>query len=429
MRKTCTAMAAVVLLCIPVAAICMEPAVVVSGQSIPGITKEWVASTIVTRCMARGVDLEAHGRLEVTIVTLGDISSVDAVLQGEPPVAFHKDVHAPEGISGAIDEMIESLFVGARRSRLPATPTPGPGGAPGNDGRVGATHSTTPVELPFTPTSIAWIGEAIFVSDMKRIHKISDGAPKEIWKAPGASEILRITPHENGLLVVTKTSDTLKTFFVRDSRVEETWDGAVLPLGPGLVSTRLRLDRDLDATRFRWERPSIVMGSPALPPEGADCLNAVVLPAGQKDSRPTIVSYGRTGRIALWEGGELVWEAEEGSGVTPLSIESRPSRVQKTGSEAASTETVRYALSPRIAVAGPRIVTFVNEQGSGGIFPRLNLFSSSEVVAYEQAGNALERRSLASFKKGHCVDIAVVGKQAAVLVVEGKKSFVRFVEL
>lgn len=414
----------------------MEIVVDIAGQSPPGVTQDWISSTVTTRCMAKGISLDGFVRLRVNLVTIGTVTSMDAVLENGKARAFHKDISASEGISAALDEMIASLFLeqdeqptpkipnaeGAGKTAVTGKDAAGvPGNVRGKDGHA--------IALPFIPTSMAVYGRQVFVSDAKKVYRLEGDAVKDVWKAPGSLEILRITPHDDGILVLAKTGATLKTLVIRNAKEETRWDKAVVPLGGGLISTTARVDRDLEGDRFIWERPSPLKGNPIIPPAGLDILSCTTISDDAGGTAPRLVSFNESGRLVVHDGSGIIWEDAQDAGTTPLFIEEKRARVQRSGSDASSLMPIRYFLRPRILVQGKRIITFRNDQRAGSIFPGLGLFTSWDILVYDVSGEKVSRSAARKDITGYCADIGLIDGTVAALVVEGKRSYVKFFDL
>lgn len=410
------------------------------GQAAGGVSEEWLSTTIEARLIARGVPKEVYETLSVRVTTLGKALSLDAVLRTAPPRAFHKDIPGSDAVSGTLDEMIDAIFPkgpgetqpettkSPEGPKAPATGEAPPQAAPSQP-HPKTQEGLASVSLPFMPTSIASSGNDLFSSDRKTVYRIEGGETRQVWKAPGAWEILRLYPYEGSLLVLAASNGVLRTFSVRGDKTEKTWNKAVLPVGDGLVSTYLRFDDETADPVFPFSPASREAGSPVLPPGKVDPLSAAALSPGRGSMSHRIVSFDRDDRLTVLEGKDVLWVSGKAAGATPLFVNAPTKRERRPGSDSSPSASTYYVLRPRIVVAGSRVLTFRNEQGLGSMLPRLGLFTSSEVLAYEPTGDGFQPRVLARFPDGHCVDVAVAGSKAAVLVVEGKQATVRFLDL
>ena len=72
--------------------------------------KDGIQKTITARCLAAGTPPGDGNALTVSLMQLGEIISFDAVLDSQPPRAFHRDVGSRGELSGVIDQMIEEML-------------------------------------------------------------------------------------------------------------------------------------------------------------------------------------------------------------------------------------------------------------------------------------------------------------------------------
>ncbi len=417
MRKTLSVLTFMVCLCLPATALAMEVKVEISGPQELTAMKDGIGTTILTRCIARGIPVENFSRLSVTISALGEVISYDALLDTDPPRAFHKDIKDVSAVSPTIDEMISTIFAG---TEAPHTlPTQTLEKAPGQD-------KDLRIRLPFMPTSIVSVGGKVFVSDAQTVYGLEGEKTSPLWRAPGRNEILRMNVHEGSILVLTKRMDGVQTFQLKKSETVRRWDKAVIPVGSGLVSTDLRFDRVFDAAAYRWSRASREDGSPPLIPDGLDIISSVQVQVLPSSPGTQIISYDASGRLTVSDGTSGLWTDDENTGITSLFIESKE---RKEGAHSEGEIPVRYSLKPRILAFGSGIITFRNDQGLGGMLPRMNLFESARVLLFEASGKELSQKILRTYDRGYCVDMALVQSGAAALIVQGKSAYVQFIGL
>ncbi|HOO46641.1 MAG TPA: hypothetical protein PLM29_10460, partial [Deltaproteobacteria bacterium] len=69
-----------------------DPRVEVIGTDDLVSLKAGIEKSIIARCISQGINLDANPELTITIFQLGDIISFDAVLDSQPPRAFHTDL-------------------------------------------------------------------------------------------------------------------------------------------------------------------------------------------------------------------------------------------------------------------------------------------------------------------------------------------------
>ncbi len=417
MRKTPALLLIAACLLVPAAALGMEVAVEITGPPELSALKPGIEKTIPARCMSKGIDTKAFGRLTVTITALGDVISYDAVLDTSPPRAFHRDIRDASALSGTIDEMITALF--PEHGATPGSPAPAVQPPQSQE-------SGPKIRLPFMGTSIAAAGERTWVSDASTVYELTGEKTTPVWKAGGNNTILRIYHYEGSIIVLAKIMDTVQTFRIHASELAERWRKAVIPLGNGLISTGLTFDTMIyRPTGYQWSRAVQITGSSPQIPEGLDILSATAAELRQSSPGPEILSYDTAGRMVLSDGKSVLWTDDEDAGITPHYIEQE--RVERGYGE--GEIPARYSLRPRTVAFGDRIVTFRNNQGMARIVSRSNLFESAEIVLYTSSAEGFSRRELAAVPRGYCVDIAVTQNRAAVLVVQDKNAFVQYIGL
>ncbi len=417
MRKIPALLLVVACLLAPAAALGMDVSVEITGPPELAALKPGIEKTIPARCMSKGIDTKAFGRLAVTVTALGDVISYDAVLDTTPPRAFHRDIRDASALSGTIDEMITALFKGHEA----APDSPAAAVQPPKD-----QESRPRVMLPFMATSIAAAGEHTWVSDSSTVYELTGDKTTPVWKARGNNRILRIYPYEGSIIVLAKIMDTVQTFRIHGSELAERWSKAVIPLGNGLISTGLTFDTMIyRPTGYHWSRAAQIQGSSPQIPEGLDILSVTAADFRQSSPGHEILSYNTAGRMVLSDGETILWTEDEDAGITPHYIEQE--RVERGDGE--GEIPARYSLRPRAVAHGDRIVTFRNNQGMARFVPRSNLFESAKVVLYMPSGDGFTRSELAEIPRGYCIDIAVTQNRAAVLVVQDKNVFVQYIGL
>jgi hypothetical protein len=416
MRKTLWALTIMAIFHIPSLAMGMDVAVEINGPQELMPLKEGVATTITTRCISRGIPLERYAKLAVAINRLGDVISYDALLETDPPRAFHKDMKDISALSATIDEMIGAIFAG--NGAAGAAPVPPSISAV-------AEGSGAKIKLPFIPTSIAAIGEQLFVSDAKTVYMLTKEKASPLWKARGNNEILRIYPHGESLIVLARLMDGFQTFLLQGTEIKERWNKAVIPVGSGLVSSTLRFDRVFSPSFYQWTDASQVTGSSPQIPKDFDILCAIAADVRTSSTGPEVISYDASDRLTISDGRAALWTDADSTSITPLFIDEE----RKSGSNFDGDLPARYYLKPRILNAGVRIITFRNGQGAAGMVSRLNVFESAQIIAYSPAGEEFSREVLENFGGSYCVDIAIVQGKAAAVIVKDKSASVQFIGL
>ena len=394
----------------------MEVAIEVTGPQELTTLKAGMEKTIIARCVAKGIPLERYNKLNITVSKLGDVISYDALLDTTPQRAFHKDLKDTSNLSGTIDEMIGAIFTETSKSQ-PASVTP-------TKTAVGQ-ENVVKIKLPFVATSIASIGEKMFVSDNKKVYELKDEKASPLWPAPGKNEILRIYPYGESLIVLTKIMNEFKTFMIQGSETKERWNKAVIPLGTGLVSTNLMFDKVYGTTPYVWSQATQVTGSSPQILKGLDIISATLTGAETSSASPSVISFNFDNRMVVSDGKSILWTDDTDSGITPQFIEDE--LVLRGSPE--NEPPARYYLKPRIASLGPKIITFRNGQGSARVLPRLNLFEYTQILVYTPSGKEFNRYELAFFPDSYCSDITIAQGKVAALIVKNKNTYVQFLGL
>ena len=416
MRKIVIVLYTLVCFLAPVLLHAMEVAIEITGPQELTTLKAGMEKTIITRCVAKGIPLERYNKLSVTVSKLGDIISYDALLDTTPQRAFHKDLKDTSNLSGTIDEMIGAIFTETSKSQ-PASVTP-------TKTAVGQ-ENVVKIKLPFVATSIASIGEKMFVSDNKKVYELKDEKASPLWPAPGKNEILRIYPYGESLIVLTKIMNEFKTFMIQGSETKERWNKAVIPLGTGLVSTNLMFDKVYGTTPYVWSQATQVTGSSPQILKGLDIISATLTGAETSSASPSVISFNFDNRMVVSDGKSILWTDDTDSGITPQFIEDE--LVLRGSPE--NEPPARYYLKPRIASLGPKIITFRNGQGSARMLPRLNLFEYTQILVYTPSGKEFNRYELAFFPDSYCSDITIAQGKVAALIVKNKNTYVQFLGL
>jgi hypothetical protein len=408
MRKIVFVLCMVAFFYSPVAIHAMEVTVDIAGSQELGSLKAGIEKTVIARCIAKGIPVESYKKLNITISKLGDVISYDALLDTAPPKAFHKDLKDTSTISGTIDEMIGTIFIAAapktQTSILPGT---------AQKSIVGSK-----IKLPFIATSIASLGEKIFVSDMSTVYELKGEKASPVWHTPGKVEILRIYPYEETLIVLAKNGNYFRTFKIKDAKTLDRWDKAVVPLGQGLILSELNSDLDMSERPYTWVEAKQIAGSSPQIPKGLDITAAVSSEISPTSQGSEILSYTEENRLAVSSGRSILWKASTDAGIVPSFIE-----------DAKIKPPVRYYLKPRIVITGGRIITFKNEQGLGRMLVRFNLFESSKILVYTASGEEFEEAIVATFPESYCSDITLASGKVAALIVKEKNSYLQFLDL
>ena len=281
------------------------------------------------------------------------------------------------------------------------------------------------IKLPFLPTSITSVGEKIFVSDEHTVYELTGEKVSPLWKARGNNEVLRIYPYGDDLIVLARIMDGFQTFLIHGSEIKVRWNRAVIPLGSGLVSSKLTFDRVFSPLSYQWSSAAQETGASPQIPDGFDVICTITADISPSAGGPEVISYDASDRLTISNGKSTLWSDIDGTTITPLHVdEGRSSRVGIEGDLPA-----RYYVRPRIASAGGRLVTFRNGQGLAGMVSRLNMFENTQILVYTRTGEEFSRTVLAEYPGSYCMDIAVTQGRAAALIVHGKSAYVQFIGL
>jgi hypothetical protein len=416
MRKIISILSFMVCLLVPELAFSMETVVETTGPQELSSLKTGIERSVITRCIARGIALEKYQKLTISISKLGDVISYDALLDTKPERAFHRDLKDIGALSATIDEMIGVIFTETGKTQ--AIPVPPAKSTTGQD-------SVPKIKLPFVATSIAAIGEKIFVSDTKTLYELKGEKTTPLWKTPGNNEILRIYPYGDSIIVLAKIINECRSFRIQGTEMKERWDSAVVPLGSGLVSTSLRFDKVLGNSPYIWTAAKQLTGSSPQVPEDFDILSAQSVQDKTSPEGYKIISFNPDTKLVVSNGKSVLWTDDTISGITPQFIENE----LDTRNFGESEPPAYYYLRPRIVVLGERIVTFRNSQGMARVVSGLNLSEFSQVLVYTPSGNDFTKEEPATFPESYCTDIALAHEKIAVLIVKDKGTYVQFLGL
>ncbi|HNY66118.1 MAG TPA: hypothetical protein PKM41_11825 [Deltaproteobacteria bacterium] len=382
--------------------------------------KDGIARTVTARCLARNVTAEANAALSVSIFQMGSTISFDAILSSTPPKAFHRDLKSADELSGTIDAMIDAVFDPA--SPAPAQTKPSATAATG--------QAKTEAKLTFAATSVASLGDSLFVSSSDTVYLVEGGKSSSWWKAPRGAEICRLYPYRGTILAVASLTNNLYTYQIRDGKTVKQWDRCVVPSKDGLISARLFTDKDLSTEDNLWGRPEAVEGSPLLFPEGTDILSTLsadVLPEGGEET----VSFDKFNRVVISRGKEVLWASDSKFSTLPsYVVTSGPTA--STGGIAKKSQTegdIRYYFMPRVLVNGGEIVTFANQEGVSGLFGRVKIYNATRIVAFKPEDTGFAEVDLEQVKNNYCADIALDKGDVLALIVKKSTSYIQRISL
>jgi len=375
----------------------------------PGIEK-----SILTRCISRGIVIEDFNDLSVTISRMGKIVSYDAILDTNPPKAFHKDLKDKAGLSAAIDEMIQVLFndtppaIEPQKAEETEHVHPVTGQGP----------PETKIDLDFIPTSIVISGQTIFISDDKNIYILKDGVVESYWKMPGSDRIFRLYAYNDAIIILAARREKFVSYMIEGNKEVTKWNSAVVPFNGCLLSAQLESDTDLPDFINRWTRATALDGASSDIYNGLDISSALIhdlLPA--YDGMETAF-YNKNGQIGIMSGAEIVWSSETSMGITALFIENK-----------GEGSNERFYMKPRILASNGKMYSFSNIQGMSKLFRNINLFVSSQVIEFNQSDSEFTEKKLLSVKNAYCADIVLHGGRILALFVKKEKSFVQYIDI
>ncbi|MCD6571619.1 MAG: hypothetical protein J7L53_13040 [Deltaproteobacteria bacterium] len=386
--------------------------------------KSALEKSIAARCISKGIDTSIYNTLNITITQIGDVISIDAILDTKPPRGFHKDIKNINDISNAMDEMIDAVFVSIQTPLIEEKQA---------DRVIHEQKEIAPVVLPFKATAITISNDTIFVSDKKTIYTIKDKVPHPWWKAPGTDEIFRIYSYKGSIIALVKHSKDLHTYRIKDGLTIKHWPTTVIPMGDGLISSRLMMIPDITSENNRWTKSRVIEGSPVVPPPGTDIIAATTSDVDPTHDGLEIISLSKTDKLKITNKGKTIWLGEVSIGGLSLYVEdeyiAKGSADGDTRIES-HTRPVRYHLPPRITVTDDKeIITFANGQSVTKIFSNLRLYNSFQILAYKSSDMGLEKKVLYSSSTGRCADIAIQGRILLAVIVHKDKSKLLFINL
>jgi hypothetical protein len=413
MRKILPVLSFMVCLFVPALAFSMEATVEITGPQELTSLKSGIEKSVITRCIAKGIALEKYQKITISLSKLGDIISYDALLDTKPARAFHKDLKDTSALSATIDEMIDVIF---SETGKPQAAEQKPSKA------LTGQESAPKIMLPFIATSIAAIGDRIYVSDTKTLYELKGDKPTPLWKAPGNNEILRIYPYGESIIVLAKLMNDCRTFMILGKEIKERWSKAVIPLGNGLVSSNLTFDRIYGNIPYVWSKATQVAGTSPQIPDGLDVISSLSSEAMVSSTGTRIFTYNPNGTMVVIDGKSILWTDDTNAGNAPQFIEDLPVDRSNSGGDT----ILRYYLKPRMIAFGSKIITFRNGQGTTKIVSGLNLFEYSQVLVYTQKGDDFTKDEFATFPDSYCPDITIIQGKAAALLVKNKFTYVQF---
>jgi hypothetical protein len=411
--------------------------------------KDAINKTVETRCLANGIDIGKFNNLNIHINKLGDVYSFDAILDGTPPRAFHKDMKSINDLTSTIDEMIASLFT-AQLSSVPVIP-------------VAPVAKIKDTRLNFKATSIILLNDNIYVSGGNTIYLVNDGQATPWWSYKGPGPIFRMWPYKDTVIALIRynggyNQDVFVTHQIKDGAVINTWTGVVLPLGNGLAKADISMPPDLTQEINRWSSTTAIDGSPDLLPITMDPLASIRADIMPWSTGNEIITFSPSnGKLLVyskdlknpkqsskswWEktkgaftlsdvDKKALWASETQFSRLPLYLEQIYLEKKSSTSEdnESREQEVDYFLPPRIIADTNYMLTIDNNQGLWGILDKVTIYKSCQIRVYTWNVNDFTETMPLRSTLGYCVDIAVSGDKILALIVTDEETLLRTVNL
>ncbi|HQP31639.1 MAG TPA: hypothetical protein PLB81_09945 [Deltaproteobacteria bacterium] len=423
MKRLTTVFIAALVFLSPVKLMALDTTVQVNGPDELAKLKPGVEQSIQARLVARGIDLTAPGNLTVTISQMGANLSFDAILALAPPKGYHKDITGVDAISATIDEMIEALF-GPIAAPAPKAPTVKP--------------AWKTIELPFQATSVASLGDTVFVAGESAVHKLEGDRPVVWWKVPDKDTIMRISAYQDSIIALTRHErhyllnepDQFISYRIKEGRTIQKWDSAVVPTVNGLASAVLKIAPDITFQANRWSTVTMIEGMAFPLPAGTDIIAATVQEVAPQNPGPEIISFSPSGKLKIANASETLWSSQTSFATLPMSLqEDFVAAPGATDSDDSRTRTQFYYLPPRILVWEGMVMTIDNNAGLFGILDNSKVYRSCQIRSYAWTDLDFEERTLFKTSLGYCTDIAIQNDMLLALIVRKKGSLLIYTGL
>lgn len=425
MKRLSMVLVAVIFSLFPVSLMALDTAVQINGPDELAKIKPGIEQSIQARLIARGIDLSTPGNLTITLTQMGANLSFDAVLTAVPPRGFHKDIPGVDAVSSTIDEMLTEFF--------------GPSEAPAPAAKAPPVRSATKsIELPFQSTSIATMGETVFISDAGAIYKLQGDKTETWWTIPEKNTILRISAYQDSIIALTRHDrhflinepDQFVSYRIKEGRTVQKWTSAVAPIGDGLVSAALRIAPDITFQANRWTAPTTIEGRPIGLPAGTDIIAATIHDVAPRNPGPETITFSPSGKLLISNDKEIIWSSESSFATLPISL--REDYIADAGARDSADDRKRtqyYFLPPRIVVANGMVMTIDNNAGLFGILESSKTYKSCQIRAYAWSDMDFEERIIFKTSLGYCADIAVQDDLLLALIVKKKGSLLSYTVL
>jgi hypothetical protein len=316
------------------------------------------------------------------------------------------------------------------------------------------------IELDFKATSITILNNNIYISDNKKtIYLLKDGNPSVWWTCKDKGPIYRIWAYQDSIMALVNHSqdfnnDVFVSYRIKDGEIIKTWNGAVLPMGKGLIWSDISMPPDLTEESNRWSATQVADGTPDLLFPGMDplaSLRAEVVP--WCDGVEIIAFSGATGRLmvfskdktnpkkksmgwwqktknALSGSEDPIWSSEAQFSRLPLFIKQVYIEKTSKGMDAEPKEReVDYFIPPRILVDSGNMIAIDNNQGLWSIIDKATYFKSCQLRLYSWNGTDFTESFLMKSSFGYCVDITIKDGSVLALIVTDQGTKLRTVSL
>ncbi len=396
--------------------------------------KQSIKTSILARCISKGVDVSMKYTLEVSIYRIGNTLSFDAILDTKPPRAFHKDLKTINEIPKTLDEMVNDVFIKALPSlpRKERPPIKAPGIVPPRkkEGQVSWYK-----DLPIGVTSVTILRGKIFLSDNRGIYTVDDNGLKPWWKAPKYQEPVRLYTYKDSIIALVKHTGEFLSYRIRDGKIVDRWLTAVIKSGDGLISARLIIPPDITQTPNRWTAIRVVEGNPYIPPEGSDLLSTMSVDVIPDSPGPELITLSKESRLEIKNRNNILYMSDNTIGGIPTYLEAKywvaGGKIRNSDKRASTYQREqRYYLPPRIIVTPSKdIITFSNGNLLNRLIGSLVNYSSCRILSYKWSDLGMEENTLARLSYGYCADISLYQGKLLAVITNKKKSKLIFIKL
>jgi|GEM_PF-533125 len=383
----------------------LDISVEITGDKEIVVLQSALEKSAAARCISKGVDTSLYNKLDIAITQIGQIISIDAILDTKEPRGFHKDIKDINEISNVIDEMIDVIFAPAKAPPIEKEKPVY---------MIEKQKKISQIVLPFKATSITTSNNTIFVSDKKTIYTIKDDTPHPWWKAPKIDQIFRIYSYKDNIIALVKHMKNLHTYRIEDGHTIGHWPNPVIPLGDGLISSRLIIVPDITGQTNRWTAVRAITGNPTILPAGMDIIATTVSDVDPTHNGPEMISLSKSDKLEITNKGKTIWIGGISIGGLPLYVEDEY-LIQGNSNKNTRIESrkrpVRYYLPAKIIVTDDKkIITLSNGQPHSKILSNVRIYNSFRILAYTFSDMGIEEKVLFNAPSGYCADFTIQGR-------------------